>query len=242
MGPRLKLPRFVHGFVDRHGKPRFYFRRPGFRRMTLRGLPYSPEFMRDYEAAMAEQPLPVGVDRACPGTMQAVALSYFASPEFRTLRQSTQRAYRWTIERLCREHGDKRAALLRREHIVRLMAAHADRPATANALRMALRVMMRHAVELGMRDDDPTRDVRAIRVKSDGHHSWTREAPVALGKSPCSGHSPWPSTSRRTRGASTGRRTRSTSSPRRRSLPTSAGATLRTALRPATFSVTGGPG
>jgi len=100
-------------------------------------------------------------------------LSYFASPEFRTLRQSTQRAYRWTIERLCREHGDKRAALLRREHIVRLMAAHADRPATANALRMALRVMMRHAVELGLRDDDPTRDVRAIRVKSDGHHSWT---------------------------------------------------------------------
>jgi integrase len=173
MGPRLKLPRFVHGFVDRHGKPRFYFRRPGFRRVTLRGLPYSPEFMRDYEAAMAEQPLPVGADRARPGTMQAVALSYFASPEFRTLRQSTQRAYRWTIERLCREHGDKRTALLRREHIVRLMAAHADRPATANALRMALRVMMRHAVELGLRDDDPTRDVRAIRVKSDGHHSWT---------------------------------------------------------------------
>ena len=173
MGPRLKLPRFVHGFVDRHGKPRFYFRRPGFRRMTLRGLPYSPEFMRDYEAAMAEQPVPVGVDRARPGTMQAVALSYFASPEFRTLRQSTRRAYRWTIERLSREHGDKRAALLRREHIVRLMAAHADRPATANALRMALRVMMRHAVELGLRDDDPTRDVRAIRVKSDGHHSWT---------------------------------------------------------------------
>src|SRR5215470_17842672 len=173
MGPRLKLPRFVHGFVDRHGKPRFYFRRPGFRRMTLRGLPYSPEFMRDYEAAMAEQPVPVGVDRARPGTMQAVALSYFASPEFRTLRQSTQRAYRWTIERLCREHGDKRAALLRREHIVRLMAAHADRPATANALRMALRVLMKHAVEVGLRADDPTRDVRAIRVKSDGHHSWT---------------------------------------------------------------------
>ena len=117
MGPRLKLPRFVHGFVDRHGKPRFYFRRPGFRRVTLRGLPYSPEFMRDYEAAMAEQPLPVGADRARPGTMQAVALSYFASPEFRTLRQSTQRAYRWTIERLCREHGDKRTALLSPEKL-----------------------------------------------------------------------------------------------------------------------------
>jgi integrase len=33
--------------------------------------------------------------------------------------------------------------------------------------------MMKHAVEIGMREDDPTRDVKAIRVKSDGYHSWT---------------------------------------------------------------------
>jgi integrase len=38
--------------------------------------------------------------------------------------------------------------------------------------------MMRHAVESGLRGDDPTRDVRAIRVKSDGFHSWT-EAEIA---------------------------------------------------------------
>jgi hypothetical protein len=37
----LKLPRFVHGFVDRHGKPRCYFRRPGFESKPLRGVPYS---------------------------------------------------------------------------------------------------------------------------------------------------------------------------------------------------------
>ena len=53
----LKLPRFVHGFVDRHGKPRFYFRRLGFESKALHGLPYSAEFMSDYEAAMAGQPL-----------------------------------------------------------------------------------------------------------------------------------------------------------------------------------------
>jgi len=33
--------------------------------------------------------------------------------------------------------------------------------------------MMKHAVEVGVRADDPTRDVRAIRVKSDGFHSWS---------------------------------------------------------------------
>src|SRR5262249_18118375 len=173
MGPRLRLPRYVHGFIGRRGKPRFYFRRPGFERKPLRGLPYSTEFMSDYEVALAGQPIQVGANRARPGTMTALALSYFASPGFRTLRLSTQQAYRRTIERLCREHGGKRAADLRREHIVRLMAARAEQPGAANGLRMALRVMMRHAVELGLRDADPTRDVRAIRVKSDGHHSWT---------------------------------------------------------------------
>jgi hypothetical protein len=64
----------------------------------------------------ARQSSPVGAGRVRPGTMRALALSYFASPEFRTLRQSTQRARRWIIERFCEAHGDKRAALLQREH------------------------------------------------------------------------------------------------------------------------------
>src|SRR5262245_1276185 len=175
MGPRVmrRLPRFVHGFIDRHGKARFYFRRPGFESKALRGLPYSAEFMSDYEAALAGQPLPIGVNKARPGTMRALALSYFASTEFRTLRPSTQRAYRGTIERLCKEHGNRRVADLRREHVVRLMTARAEQPGAANGLRMALRVMMRHAIEIGLRADDPTREVRAIRTRTTGHHSWT---------------------------------------------------------------------
>jgi integrase len=173
VGPRLKLPRYVHGFLDRHGKPRFYYRRAGFETRRLRGLPFSPEFMADYESALADQPLPVGAGRARPGTMLALALSYFASPGFRTLRSSTQRAYRAIIDRICRDHGDKRAADLRREHVVKLMAVRSDQPGAANALRMALRVMMKHAVDIGLRADDPTREVKAIRIKTGGHHSWT---------------------------------------------------------------------
>ena len=175
MGPRVmrRLPKFVHGFVDRHGRPRFYFRRPGFESKPLHGLPYSAAFMNDYEAAMTGQPLPVGANRTRPGSMVALALSYFASPDFRTLKPSTQRAYRWIIERFCKDHGDKRAADLRRDHIVKLMAARAEKPGAANGLRMGLRVLMKHAVEIGLRADDPTRDVRAIRTRSDGHHSWT---------------------------------------------------------------------
>jgi hypothetical protein len=58
------------------------------------------------------------------------------------------------------------------------MAAHAAKPDSANGLRKVLRAMMVHAVEIEMRKDDPTRDVKPIKVKSGGFHSWT-EAEIA---------------------------------------------------------------
>ena len=180
MGQRMmrRPPKFTHGFIDRHGKPRFYFRRPGFKRVPLPGLPWSPEFMQAYENAAAGQPAPIGGSQVKPGTLRALAASYFAAPGFRTKSAATQYTYRNIIDRLCREHGDKRAALLQREHAVRLVAARADKPSTANAFRHALRALMQHAVEIGIRADDPTRDVKSVPIKSDGYHSWT-EAEIA---------------------------------------------------------------
>ena len=59
------------------------------------------------------------------------------------------------------------------------MAARADQPESANGLRKALRATMKHAVEIGLRADDPTRDVKALRPKSKlGFHRWT-EAEIA---------------------------------------------------------------
>jgi integrase len=52
-----------------------------------------------------------------------------------------------------------------------LMAAL--KPGSANGLHKVLRVMMQHAIATGLRADDPTRDVKAIIIKTDGHHTWT---------------------------------------------------------------------
>jgi integrase len=167
-------PQYTNGYLDRHGKARWYFRRAGFKKVPLPGLPWSPEFMAAYERALAGQPAPIGAERTIPGTLRALAVSYFASPAFRTKRASTQYTYRNVIERLCVEHGDKRVALLQREHVIKLLAARAHTPGTANALRRSLRTLMQHAVEIGMRSDDPTRDVRKVpTAKGDGYHSWT---------------------------------------------------------------------
>jgi len=167
-------PQYCNGFIDRHGKARWYFRRAGFKKVPLPGLPWSPEFIAAYEQALAGQPAPIGVDRVRPGTLHALAVSYFASPAFRTTRPSTQYTYRNVIDRLCAEHGDKRVALLQRDHVVKLLAARASTPVAANALRRSLRALMQHAVEIGLRADDPTRDVRKVpTAKGDGYHSWT---------------------------------------------------------------------
>ncbi len=172
-------PKFVQGFIDRHGKPRFYFRRPGFKSAPLPGLPWSPEFMAAYETALAGQPAPIGASKVKPRTMRALAASYYGSVAFRELKPGSQRAYRFAIEKFCREphtdgvpYGDKSAATLRREHVVKLMTGRKE-AGSANSLRKVLRALMQHAVETGLRADDPTRDVKAIRVKGDGHHSWT---------------------------------------------------------------------
>jgi hypothetical protein len=109
--------------------------------------------------------------------MAALALSYFASPQFSALRSSSQYVYRRTIERLCKDHGDRRAADLRRDHVVKLMSRLAGKPHAANTLRRALRNLMTHAIDIGIRGDDPTRDVKAIRIKSGGHHSSIRAVP-----------------------------------------------------------------
>jgi hypothetical protein len=50
-----KPPRFAHGYVDRHGKPRWYLRRRGCPNIPLPGLPWSPEFMAAYETALNGQ-------------------------------------------------------------------------------------------------------------------------------------------------------------------------------------------
>ena len=131
--------------------------------------------MAAYEAAVAGQPMQIGGARVKPGSFRALAVSYFNSVAFRTLKASTQTLYRNAIERLCNEidkegntYGDKNAATMQREHVVKLMAAKAEKPESANLVRKVLRGMMTHAVDIGLRADDPTRDVRAIRVKNDG--------------------------------------------------------------------------
>ena len=176
----MKLPRYIKAYVDHTGKPRYYFRRAGFKSVKLPGIPWSPEFMQAYERASAGQPAAIGAARVLPGSMHALAISYYSSVDFLKMKAYSQRLRRNVIERFCREtdanglhNGDKRAALLQREHVIRFMGARAGKPGSANELRKALRALMQHAIDIKMRADDPTQGVRRLAPRSrQGFHSW----------------------------------------------------------------------
>jgi integrase len=169
-------PKFVQAFIDRSGKPRFYFRRPGFKRVALPGLPWSPEFMAAYENAIAGQPLQIGAGRTEPGTVSAVVIGYYYSQSFLALAPSTQRSLRGILERLRAEHGDKRIASLQRQHIIALLAS--KKRFAARHWLMAIRALMKYAVEIGLRKDNPAAGVKLPDLKTDGYHCWT-EAEIA---------------------------------------------------------------
>lgn len=169
---KIKLP-YIHRFRDRHGGIRHYFRRPGFKRAPLPGLPGSAEFMAAYQAALADQPVPIGVAKSTPGTVSALVAGWYQSADFKQLSDTTKTVYRAVLERFRGEHGDKPVRMLEARHVRRIVAAKAETPAAANRLLSLLRLLMRFAVEDGWRKDDPTLGVRKVQYRSQGFTTWT---------------------------------------------------------------------
>ena len=54
----MKMPKYTQAFIDRHGTARFYFRKARSKQVSLPGLPWSPQFMAAYEAALEGQAPP----------------------------------------------------------------------------------------------------------------------------------------------------------------------------------------
>ena len=103
----IKL-KYVVEDQDRHGNIRHYFRRKGQRKVRLRGIPCSDEFMESYRAALAnENPLQQRNMRTAAGSFGYVCLNYYASPTFKALDPSTRHQRSYFLDAICEMYGDK---------------------------------------------------------------------------------------------------------------------------------------
>jgi len=167
---------YVNAFLDRHGKPRHYFRRPGFKQVPLPGLPGSAEFNATYEAALSGAPrIEIGAGRANPGTVAAAVAGYFSSLAFAGLAETSRLSRRRILERFCVEHGGKGIASLQRVHVERMLVLKAPTPGAAMNFLAALRALMGYAITVGLRADNPAAGVRSPKLRSGGFYTWTEE-------------------------------------------------------------------
>ena len=102
-------------------------------------------------------------------------MSYYRSPDFRSLKPSTQVMRRNIIENVRNAHGDKPVKLLGRAHLKQLIGDKADKPHAANNLLKVLRVLLGYAVDIDMIDLNPAIGVKKYKASGDGFHSWTED-------------------------------------------------------------------
>ena len=179
----------IQRIVDRQGRARHYLRVPGQKRVTLPGKYGSPEFMAAYSAAISGgQAVPSPASRAASGTLDALVSSYYRGSEWLALKASTQATSRRIIENVRAQHGAKPIRLLTPAGVRAIMR---DRPPTmANKVLQLLGSLMRHAVMLGWRDDDPTKGVPKIPHKGTGFQTWSEDAIAAFRSHHPSGTTP----------------------------------------------------
>jgi integrase len=168
----MKLPKYVQHWVDRDGRAHCYFRRPGYPRVRLLGLPWSPSFMAAYEAAMSGPRTAVGASRVKSGSVAAVVAEYLDSRKFfGSKKPGTQRMRRGILERFRAAYGDRPFALLPPEWIAAVLDSKP--PHAARSWLAALRSLCAFAIERHWLRADPTANIKLPAIKSDGFHTWT---------------------------------------------------------------------
>ena len=162
-------------YKDRHGKWRWRARAKGKPSVELHGEYGSPEFIAGWNAWANGKKIDFGIRRTVPGTINALLVDYYESPEFRQLADGTRKVYKATLERIVRsKNGDKQVKSLTRQGIIALR----DRlePHASNTFLRAIRHLCRYAVERAKLEHDPTSGLRKAKSKrTDGFHTWTVE-------------------------------------------------------------------
>lgn len=171
---RLK---YVKAYVDRHGKRRHYYRRPGCVAVPLLGEPGSKVFMDAYHLAEEQAPKRViGAEKEVPGSFGALIARYYKSEAYRVdLSEKTKATYRITLEKFRATRGDLLVKGLRQRHITAILDEKAGFPGAQQNLRKALRNALKVAVSLGWIDAHPMDGMRRTKKAVQGFRAWERE-------------------------------------------------------------------
>lgn len=176
-----KRPPNASYYTDRHGAVRWRFRKKNCPESQTTAVFGSSEWWTWYEHAKAAKLPPIGSSRTKPGSMDDLAVAYYASADWAALKPTTRRTYKGIIDRFRdaqpkgKRWGDLPAKDIDARFVRRAMDAMSDRSAAANNMLKVLRALFRFAVDRDWRSDNPVQFVRAIKRRSPGFTTWTEE-------------------------------------------------------------------
>ncbi len=169
--------RYVHGFVDRTGRVRYYFRHRG-QRWPLAGRPGSKAFDAAYDALyqehIAKQERTIAY---APATLGGVIEKYLASDSklgFLRRSQNTQRVYRRILDRLKEVAGRGIIADLREDHVRQMRQRFLPSTSQADMAVIVLRILWVFAKEeLAMQlGANPASDIRRLHGGAKVYEPW----------------------------------------------------------------------
>lgn len=159
--------KYVQAFTDPWGHQRLYFRRKGYKKVSLRGPVGSAEFNEDYALALKAPRIgrEIGAKLTKAGSISDLLIQYYDSMNFAQLRPSTQENYKRILERFRTSYGDKMVHTLERRHIHAMMDAKRDTPGAAYSFLKRIKTVFDFAIERGFRHDNPAFKVKAPKLK-----------------------------------------------------------------------------
>lgn len=172
------LPKWVSEYRDRHGKPRYRFRRKGFAQYLFKSAPGTEGFRQEYETCkqgVTAEPINAGADRVRPGSFNDLISRYYRAPDFLNPGERTQVVYRGTIERWRAKYGAAMVRDLEPRHVGEMMSEMLPHRTAANMLRKRLRALMDFAIMQGMAMTNPVVATKPYEIHGEGFHTWTED-------------------------------------------------------------------
>ncbi|MEW6628690.1 MAG: tyrosine-type recombinase/integrase [Pseudomonadota bacterium] len=176
--PKRWLPQWVSEYKDRHGKPRYRFRRKGFAQYLFQHAPGTEGFRQEYDACkqgIAAEPIAPGADRVIPGSFNDLIGRYYRSPDFLDPGDRTRVVYRGVIERWRVKYGKAMVRDLQARHVESMMAEMLPYRTAANMLRKRLNALMKFAIRQGMATTNPVTATKPYKVDGEGFHTWSED-------------------------------------------------------------------
>jgi integrase len=177
-----RLPDYCQEYYDRHGNLVIYYRRGRRPKVRLRGVPWTPEFMAQYEAAKNATCPTIKSKGITSGTWGWLCFQYFESVDFKQWNPKTQRERRWILESTFDEKISANSDKLFKDFPLVKMGADAievlrDRkfktPQAANARVIAIKVVFKWAMKKRLVEKNPASGVERVRDNSHGFKAWT---------------------------------------------------------------------